>query len=222
MKNITRKAIEALIAAAAIAGVVLMYFVYPESVQRSQFLRAHVDYFFFFTILSNILVFALFAGRFFFEKGKNGKFFSSPIVNGAVTVYITVTGLIFFFFLRTTFKTTGINFDIANALLHNVVPAAVFLYWLVFVRPVKVKPVYILYWLSFPLLYLLVTLLRGAVSHWYPYPFLDVLKYGYPQVLLVSAALTVFFTAIGSALFGLSRIELKKEKKKSKKSKTRS
>jgi len=38
--------------------------------------------------------------------------------------------------------------------------------------------------LLFPLAWLAFTLIRGAVIHWYPYPFIDVTSIGYGKALL--------------------------------------
>jgi hypothetical protein len=38
--------------------------------------------------------------------------------------------------------------------------------------------------LIFPVLWLAFTLVRGAVIHWYPYPFIDVTRLGYPKAAL--------------------------------------
>jgi hypothetical protein len=41
-------------------------------------------------------------------------------------------------------------------------------------------------WLSllFPVAWLAFTLIRGAVIHWYPYPFIDVVTIGYGKAIL--------------------------------------
>jgi hypothetical protein len=210
MRTVIKKAAEALIAVTALFGVVLMFVVFAKGRSGADLVKTAANFFFYFTILSNIMVVILFAGKLFFGKGKAAGFFSNPVLQGAVTVYITVTGLIFFFLLRTVFKSTGPDFDIANSVLHNVIPAAVFLYWLLFMRKSDYRVVHVLYWLIFPLFYLVITLVRGAFLQWYPYPFVDVAKYGYPQVFLTSAVMTVFFAAIGLVLVGLSKIGKRK------------
>ena len=60
--------------------------------------------------------------------------------------------------------------------------------------------------MCFPLAYLAWTLLHGAVSGWYPYPFLDVSELGYPRALLNIVGLVVVFLALEMALVGIGRV----------------
>jgi len=55
----------------------------------------------------------------------------------------------------------------------------------------------VLSWLIFPLVYAGYTFAHGALSGFYPYPFLNVTKLGYPQVLLNCVLLTVGFSLLG-------------------------
>ena len=50
------------------------------------------------------------------------------------------------------------------------------------------------------------TLLHGAVSGWYPYPFLDVSELGYPRTLLNIAGLVLAFLVLELALVGIGRL----------------
>lgn len=54
--------------------------------------------------------------------------------------------------------------------------------------------------LVFPALWFAYTLGRGALWHWYPYPFLQVPTHGYPTVLVNAVLVTLVLTAV-SALF---------------------
>ena len=47
-----------------------------------------------------------------------------------------------------------------------------------------------LLWLAFPLAWTGVTLVRGALDGWYPYPFLDPANGGYGQVAVIAVAIT--------------------------------
>jgi hypothetical protein len=50
--------------------------------------------------------------------------------------------------------------------------------------------------LAFPLAWTILTMVRGAIDGWYPYPFLDPANGGYGQVLVVSAVILVAFVAV--------------------------
>ena len=57
----------------------------------------------------------------------------------------------------------------------------------------------------FPLVYVTYWLLRGPIMGYYPYPFLDVTKLGYPQVFTNSAMLLVAFVVLALVLVAVDR-----------------
>jgi hypothetical protein len=65
--------------------------------------------------------------------------------------------------------------------------------------------------MSFPLAYLAWTLLHGAASGWYPYPFLDVSELGYPRALINIVGLALAFLALEIALVGIGRVLARRE-----------
>jgi hypothetical protein len=91
---------------------------------------------------------------------------------------IAVTGVVFHAVLAQTLDLAGWD-AVGNELVHTVVPVMTVVGWLA-VGPrglVAARTV----WLSliFPVCWLAFTLIRGAIAHWYPYPFIDVTKLGY-------------------------------------------
>lgn len=91
---------------------------------------------------------------------------------------IAVTGVVFHAVLAQTLDLAGWD-ALGNELVHTVVPVMTVVGWLA-VGPrglVTARTV----WLSliFPLCWLAFTLIRGAIAHWYPYPFIDVTQLGY-------------------------------------------
>jgi hypothetical protein len=46
-----------------------------------------------------------------------------------------------------------------------------------------------LVWLAYPLIWLVLTVIRGAFDGWYPYPLLNPANGGYVSVAIVSAAI---------------------------------
>ncbi len=52
-------------------------------------------------------------------------------------------------------------------------------------------------WIVFPAVYLVYTLIRGAVVDWYPCPFLNVLNLGYERVFMnIAIMLSIFLVAV--------------------------
>ncbi|MET8757679.1 Pr6Pr family membrane protein [Lentzea sp. NPDC004782] len=144
-----------------------------------------VNHFSYFTVLSNVFaaVVAL-LGVFSPVSGQ---------IRGAAVLYMTTTGIVYALLLR------GIDVQTpayANWVLHVVAPILVVVEWLI--APEKTKRAWT--WLSFPLVYLTYTLVRGPVADWYPYPFLDPRPHGYGDVLLTCVFVAVIIAALAYAV----------------------
>ena len=131
-----------------------------------------VRYFSFFTILTNLLVALTLTLSLLPSKRGWVRFFSRAAVQTGVAVYIAVVGAIYSLLLRHIWSPVGLQ-KLADVLLHDVVPLAYVLYWLIFVPKAELRWRHALLWLTYPLVYMVYTLLHGAVSGWYPYPFVD-------------------------------------------------
>ena len=60
-------------------------------------------------------------------------------------------------------------------------------------------------WLGYPLVYAAYSLIHGAVTGFYPYPFINVSNLGYDKVLINMAVLVLVFLGLGLALIGIDR-----------------
>ncbi len=165
-----------------------------------------VRFFSYFTILSNIIVAITATAIAFFPNTKLGTFFTRPNVQAAVAVYISIVGIVYSLFLRSVWDPEGWQL-VADRLLHDAVPIAFVVYWLLFAPKIVLKWLDPLKWLIFPLVYMLYSLTRGAIANWYPYYFVNVTQLGYSAVLTNAALILVafvvvgiFFTAIGKLL----------------------
>jgi hypothetical protein len=83
-----------------------------------------------------------------------------------------------------------------DEMLHLLIPLAFILFWLTFVPKGELKRRDIFMWMIYPLAYLAFVLIRGALSGFYPYPFLDVKNIGFGKVLLNSGGVAVAFTLV--------------------------
>ena len=97
-------------------------------------------------------------------------------------VLIGVIAIVHFVLLRPLLDLHGPDL-VADKMLHLVVPALGVLGWLVFGPRGVAGAGDILTSVLLPVLWLGYTLLRGAITDWYPYPFLDVTEHGYAVVL---------------------------------------
>lgn len=61
------------------------------------------------------------------------------------------------------------------------------------------------WWLVYPVAYLVYTMVRGRIVGTYPYPFLDVSTLGYLRVLANAMVLLVVFLGIGALIIAISR-----------------
>ncbi|MFI6321148.1 Pr6Pr family membrane protein [Nonomuraea sp. NPDC050556] len=160
----------------------------------------------YFTVQSNILLLTYNLWAF------NGR---SSTLKGAVTLYISITGLVAHFILMDganpfPLLTSGDVGDVGEFFLHYVTPVLALVDWLAFdhdLRPRWIEP---LKWLAFPAAYFVFALVRGLFVHRYPYPFLDVNRLGYGGVAVQAVFLALFFAALGYTLVALHRLASRK------------
>jgi hypothetical protein len=164
----------------------------------------------YFTIQSNLAVGLLagYAGWLAWRRQPD----PPPAVKGAVTLYITITAVVFHLVLAnpaSPFAMAQPDRDLVaaagNQLLHTIVPLLALLDWVLFDPRGRLRPRYALYWLAFPLGYLAFALVRGLIVGSYPYPFLDAGALGYGGVGLSTVFFAVVFWLLGLALVGVDR-----------------
>lgn len=163
----------------------------------------------YFTILSNSLIAISVSFSTFFPKTKLGVFFSQLSAKTAVALYIFIVFVVYNTVLRGIWKPTGWQLFLDN-MLHVAIPILYILYWLFFVKKAKLNWKNGLYWLLFPFAYLIYSLIRGAFFNWYPYPFLNVAKLGYNQVIVNIIIMLFVFLISGSVLIAINNKSLKK------------
>jgi len=159
---------------------------------------AVVQFFSYFTILSNILVVLCYLGAW------RGGYFARPGVRSAVALYIAAVGLVYAVILARLWSPTGLQF-VVDAALHYAAPVLYLGFWLLFVDKAGLRYGGVASWMIFPLAYCVYALLRGAHSGLYPYPFLEADKLGYARVLGNIAGLIVAFSLLGLAMVALGR-----------------
>ena len=149
----------------------------------------------YFTVQSNILVLVctLPLARAATYDGKGWRVLRTAAVTG-----ITVTGLVHWFLLRPLLHLQGADY-VADKLLHVVVPLLAVVGWLVFgPRPRMTWPdsLRASVW---PVAWLVVILAQGAVTGWYPYPFLDHRLHGWAHVGVVCLGIFALWFALVAA-----------------------
>lgn len=167
-----------------------------------------LNVFAFFTIQSNIIVGVttlLLALR--WERGTGAVWGSTlfRVFRLDGLVMIIVTAVVYHAALEPLLDLHGWElFD--DQIVHSVVPALAVLGWLLW-GPRRLVSWRIVGWcLVYPILYVVCTLARGAIGHWYPYPFLDVGDLGYLRVLLNVLGVTAGFVALAAGALGVDRL----------------
>lgn len=173
----------------------------PEPGLAERFIR----FFSYFTVLTNIIVALTTTAMAFFPASKSGRFAARPTVQAAVAVYISIVGLVYSLFLRSVWDPQGWQ-SVADHALHDVVPLAYVIYWIVFATKHGLTWFEPLKWLTYPLFYCVYSLARGAIAMWYPYWFVDVTKLGYATALTNTAFVLIAFMIVGFIYFGVAKL----------------
>ncbi|NCA66846.1 MAG: hypothetical protein EOM87_02140 [Clostridia bacterium] len=170
----------------ALASVVIQIFfsnlLFPSSFEFGEALGG-VNILAYFTILSNIFV-GLWLVIFAVYKLFNAKilsFIADPLLQGAFTLYIFVTGVVYFgiltFIMDLDFEATAL-FGVINYINHLIMPLFFTAIWFLPISDKRITHKGALLWLTFPLLYFVFSMIRGALTSFYPYPFLSPILLG--------------------------------------------
>ena len=170
-------------------------------------------FFAFFTIDTNIIVALCFTFIFLGNKTRMGRFFSKASTVTAVTVYITIVGIVYNVILRSEWDPQGMQ-KIVDELLHSVIPALFVIFWLVFVPIEQLQWRNAFPWLIYPVIYMAYAIIHGALTKFYPYPFVDVNNLGYNKALLNAAGVLLIIFLLSIALISTGKLMNKLDNKK--------
>lgn len=132
-------------------------------------------------------------------------FFSKPATLTAVTVYITIVGLVYNILLRLLWEPQGLQLWVDES-LHTVIPSLYILFWLLFVPKGGLQWSAIPAWLIYPIVYTFFIMLRGALSGFYPYPFIDLNKIATHEVFINAGAVLIGFLVLSLVLVGIGKL----------------
>ena len=124
---------------------------------------------------------------------------------GCAVSAIVLVGLGYVLLLRGLADPEGLDW-LSNLLLHYLVPLAALAWWLVLPPRRHIAAMEPWRWLQWPLLYAVYALIRGAITGFYPYPFIDVPALGITRTLIHCAGLGVAFLVIAWLLRALTRL----------------
>ena len=161
-----------------------------------------LDFFAYFTVLSNILVTVVMA-MLWRNPDRSSALFK--ILRMDALIMITVTGLVYWGVLAGGVQLQGLE-HVTNTVEHTLVPVATVGVFLVFGPRGQFRVTTVFAALVLPIAWALLTLVRGATISAYPYGFVNVAQYGYGSVLLNIAGVAVLGIVIGFVFFGLDRL----------------
>lgn len=170
-----------------------------------------IRFFSYFTILSNTLVAVYFTVMWLKKPSLLLLRLQKPGILTAVTLYISIVGLVYQLVLRSIWSPTGMQ-KLVDELLHSVMPLFVIVFWYLYENHKATSWKSFPKWLVFPSLYLVYILIRGHFSNYYPYPFMDVTQLGFNKVLLNSGILVLVFVAVAFGFVGISSLLSKEQK----------
>jgi len=149
-------------------------------------------FFAFFTILSNLIGVVAFAWLLASRDGPRSR--GLELLRAGAAVYLTIT----FFVVIALLSNVDVQLNLVwvDVVLHKIFPVIVVADWLLDPPQHRLTRRDIVTLLAFPLAWTILTMIRGAIDGWYPYPFLDPANGGYGQVLVVSAVILVTFVAV--------------------------
>ena len=144
---------------------------------------ATLTYLGYFTVLTNILAGLAFTTPFLKSRNKLRAFFNRQAVRAAIALYILVVMVVYWALLASIHHPTGWS-AVANIGLHLVIPVLFILDWLIFSAKGNMSYKDLPYWTIYPVIYGLFNIIRGLLTGFYPYPFLNVSELGYGGVFV--------------------------------------
>lgn len=165
-----------------------------------------VNFFSFFTIQSNAVaaVVCLVGAVLLWARPADPAWFR--VCFAAAVTYMATTGIVYNVLLRDVSLDQEATLDWSNEILHVVGPIYLVLAWLV--APGRGRMTWGHLWILavFPLVWAAYTMVRGALTGWYPYPFLDPSQPGgYGTVVLYILGIAVLIMGLGSGVVWTSR-----------------
>jgi hypothetical protein len=126
------------------------------------------------------------------------------VVRLAGLVGVTVAGVVYVVALRPISDAEGWS-AVAAAGLHYVAPVVAVAGWVVAGPRTRIDRTVVLATLAWPAAWFTWVLVVGAVTDYYPYPFIDVADLGYGQAVLNALAITALLVGVALCALGLDR-----------------
>lgn len=161
-------------------------------------------YFAFFTVLTNLFVALTITLPALAGRSTFGRFLSRPHVVTMAAASIGLVCMAYNLLLRQLWNPHGAQLW-ADVLMHDVIPVLFVAYWWISMPRGALRWNRLAVMATYPVAYFVYALLRGAVSGFYPYPFINVIQLGYPRVIANALAILVGYLVFAAILIALKR-----------------
>jgi hypothetical protein len=210
MRTNIKTAYMAMLAIIVWVALIIQFYISTEKYlsQGRSFGGAIIQLLSYFTIQNNFLVALAMTLFLLAPQSKWAKWFAKPGVLASMCVYITIVLLVYQLVLRGQHLQLG-WFRFCDEILHSISPPMFVLFWLLFVPRANIAWGKAINWLLFPLLYCFYILIRGAISNYYPYSFIDGTKLTYGEITINCFFLLLAFLSVGLLFIGTTRIAKK-------------
>lgn len=156
----------------------------------------------FFTVLTNLMMALCYVAA--LTKWSWLGWWNRPFARGLTAGSIVMVSIYYLFFLSGLETLTGIN-QALNVYMHYAAPWLFVVWWLLTPEHGTLRYADIPRMLVYPLVYLVVVMIRGALVHEYPYPILNADTLGYSQVAIGCLGMLVGFVLIYAATVAIDR-----------------
>ncbi|KKK43238.1 hypothetical protein LCGC14_0974440 [marine sediment metagenome] len=165
---------------------------------------AYSNYFSYFTNQTNLMIDIWLTIAIIYANKENKPKILGSISHGAITLYITVTFLIFAIVLAPGYVPQGLAIY-TNSVNHYILPIAFIGEWVITESKNKYEWLYDVYWISYPILYVIYSLIRGAVTDFYPYSFIDLTVISVIDLTVTIIVFVIFFLLLGAIYIFVNR-----------------
>lgn len=186
-------------------AIILQYWLIASTRSGPDLVAWTINYFSFFTTIGNILVALAMTLPWLAPRSRLAKWLLRPSVRTVIVAYIIVVGLVYHLMLRNLYNPQGWRLACV-IILHYVIPPLFIIDWLAFVQKRDLSWKILFGALALPVLYVAWTLVHGAFTGFYPYPFINVARFGYAQVLMTIGAMIAAFVGLVLGLVGVGRL----------------
>ncbi|HEX6833733.1 MAG TPA: Pr6Pr family membrane protein [Rudaea sp.] len=161
-------------------------------------------YFAFFTILTNLIAALVLTAALAAPHTKAGRFCARTSTIAGVAVNITLVGIAYNLLLRNVWNPQGWQL-VADILLHDVVPVLFVAYSWMCAQHGAAPFLARVRWAAWPVVYFVYAMARGAITGFFPYPFLNAAHLGYGRVLVNAIGIVLGYFLIAAVLWALDR-----------------